>query len=515
MLSRPTSLLIALALAPHLACADPSDTDSDSDSDGAAATDTAGTTPLTTATDPSGSTSASSESATDALEPTDSVTDSDSDSATATDTDSDTDSDSDTEDPEDPEQNTPPLYPGGRVHSPLTPFVQENLASIRGLAPAAPADLFIKVGASSTVSPHTLHCFAGAPDLDLYEPSLGPALAFFLAGEAPGSTPFDRKTLAAEVGRTAAWAITGDPSPLDQEYAAIHPDGPSLALVHYGANDMQMGVTYAAALPGYYRNMSALLDTLIDRGVVPVVFGLSRRKDSPAADLWVQTYNAVARALAQARLIPFIDLHHALEALPNHGVSGDGLHLSAAPQGACELTPDGLQYGYNVRNLIALEALDRLRAALVDGHPALGEAHDFLQGEGTVDDPLEIPRLPFADARSTTDAPSLEFDLYSGCDALADESGPENIYRLVLDQATELRAVVLDHPGVDVDLHLLDDTATEAGCLARGDRLVSRTLPAGTYFFSVDTYVDGQGDEFSGEYTFVVLACEPGDLECY
>ncbi|MBK8260401.1 MAG: SGNH/GDSL hydrolase family protein [Nannocystis sp.] len=506
MLSRPTSLLIALTLAPHLACADPSGTDTDT----AAATDTAVTTTLTTAPDPSGSTSTSSESDTDAQEPTDS------DSATDSTTGSATDSTTDTDDPpEDPEQNTPPLYPGGRVHSPLTPFVQESLASIRALAPAAPADLFIKVGASSTVSPHTLHCFAGAPDLDLYEPTLGPTLDFFRAGEAPGSTPFDRKTLAAEVGRTAGWAITGDPSPLDQEYAAIHPDGPSLALIHYGANDMQMAVTYAAALPGYYRNMSALLDTLIDRGVVPVVFGLSRRQDSPAADLWVQTYNAVARGLAQARLIPFIDLHHALEGLPNYGVSGDGLHLSAAPQGACELTPDGLQYGYNVRNLIALAALDRLRAALVDGHPVLGEAHDFLQGEGTVDAPLEIPRLPFADARSTTDAPSLDFDVYSGCDALADESGPENIYRLVLDQPTELRAVVLDHPGVDVDLHLLDDTATEAGCLARGDRLVSRTLPAGTYFFSVDTYVDGQGNEFSGEYTFVVLACEPGDLECY
>ena len=37
---------------------------------------------------------------------------------------------------------------------------------------------------------------------------------------------------------------------------------------------------------------------------------------------------------------------------------------------------------------------------------------------------------------------------------------------------------------------------------------------ARTYYFSLDTYVDGQGVEQSGEYTFVVLACEAGDTDC-
>jgi hypothetical protein len=375
----------------------------------------------------------------------------------------------------------------------------------------------MKVGASSTVSTHTLFCFANAlPDLDLHEPTLGPSLDFYLAGVAGPNgetTPFDRVTLAAQSGRTASWAISGAPSPIDQELAVITPTGASLALVHYGANDMQMGLTYFSALPGYYANMSALLDTLIERGVVPIVFGLSRRLDKDGADDWVQSYNAVARGLAQARSIPFVDLRLALEILPGYGLSGDGLHLEAFPDGACLLTADGLGHGYNIRNLIALEALARVRAALVDDQDQ-DEDPPILLGEGTVDAPLEIPALPFADTRSTVDAPSLLFDEYTGCMAAADESGPENIYRLTLTEPTAIRAIVLDGPGVDIDVHLLDDSATEIGCLLRDDAMVEGTLAPGTYYFALDTYVNGQGVELSGEYTFVVLACEPGDTDC-
>ena len=399
-----------------------------------------------------------------------------------------------------------PLYPGDWVHSPISPFIRDNLASIRALAPAAPAPLFIKVGASSTVNPNTLFCFADPAkvELDALADALAPSLEFYRAGVAGETTPFDRVTLAAEVGRTASWAITGDPSPV----------AASLALVHYGANDMQMGLTYASALPGYHANMSDLLDLLIDQGVVPVVFGLSRRLDQDGADDWVPTYNAVARGLAQDRGVPFVDLRLALEGLPGYGLSGDGLHLEADPEGACLLTPAGLGHGYNVRNLVALEALARLRAALVDEQPASEPPPPLLLGHGSVDDPLRIPALPFADTRTTVDAPGLELDVYTGCMAAADESGPEWVYRIELTEPTALRAVVLDRAGVDVDIHLLDEHADEAGCLARDDTRIERALDPGTYHFALDTYVDGQGDELAGEYTFVVLACEPGDPDC-
>jgi hypothetical protein len=421
----------------------------------------------------------------------------------------------------DPDPDAPPLYTDDRVHSPINAFVRDNLASIRGLAPDAPDDLFMKVGASSTVSPSTLYCFADdLVDLDVHEDALGPTLDYFLLGDAGGSTPFDRDTLAAMSGKTAGWAIEGLPSPIDQERAAIHHDGPSLALVHYGTNDMQQGITYASAMPGYFADMSDLLDLLIDAGIVPIVFGISRRLDSPSADLWVQSYNAVSRGLAQARSIPFVDLRLATEGLPNHGISGDGLHLEGFTDGPCLLSPEGLTHGYNMRNLIALEGLDRARRSLLasgpdpDPDPDIDEPIISLQGLGDVDAPLEIPSLPFADTNSTADAPSLFLDVYSGCGSLADESGPENIYRVVLTETTPIRAMVLDRAGVDVDIHLLDDSASEAGCIARADRLIEHTLDPGTYYFALDTYVDGQGVEYGGEYTFVVLACEAGDVDC-
>lgn len=415
----------------------------------------------------------------------------------------------------DEEPYAAPLYPGDRTHSPVTAFVRDNLASIRGLAVAAPADVFMKVGASSTVSQHTLHCFAnGVVDLDGHEPALGSTLDFFLAGQAGGATPFDRVTLAAQVGRTAGWAITGSPSPVEQELAAIGPEGPSLALIHYGANDMGMGLTYASALPGYYANMSDLVDLFIDRGVVPIVFGISRRLDKDGADEWVQSYNAVARGIAQARSVPFVDLRLALEHLPGYGLAGDGLHLEAFAGGACILNAEGLGHGYNIRNLIALEMLARLHVALIEDGEVPDDSAPVLLGEGTVDSPLEIPALPFADTRSSVDGPSLLFDEYTGCAAVQDETGPETIYRLELSETTAIRAIVLDRAGVDIDLHLLDDSASEAGCLERDDSLIERTLEPGVYYFSLDTFVNAQGVEQSGEYTFVLLACEPGDVDC-
>jgi hypothetical protein len=45
--------------------------------------------------------------------------------------------------------------------------------------------------------------------------------------------------------------------------------------------------------------------------------------------------------------------------LPNEGLGPDGIHPSAAPDSA-DFTADSLQFGYTVRNLTALQALDAL-----------------------------------------------------------------------------------------------------------------------------------------------------------
>jgi hypothetical protein len=242
-----------------------------------------------------------------------------------------------------PPPATAVLYPADRVHSPITPFVADRLAEIAGVDAALRDDVFMKAGASSTVSTSTLYCFAGS-DVDLADHgALGATLDFYLGGDAAGSTPFDRDTEAAEIGVHAGWAIDGDPSPLEIEIGAIQP---RLALVHYGANDMGWGATYADALDLFFVNMSTIADMLEQRGIVPVLTGISRRGDSDSADRWVDAWNATIRGIAQDRQTPFLDLELATRELEGYGLASDGLHLESYSDGACIFTEAGLDHGY-------------------------------------------------------------------------------------------------------------------------------------------------------------------------
>ncbi len=400
----------------------------------------------------------------------------------------------------------PALYPADRVHSPIPSYTADVL---RATATAGAADVFMKVGDSHTVTWGAMPCFAGS-SVDLGDHAeLQSTLDFFLGGDAAGSTPFDRESHAALGGMTASWAISGDPSPIEQEIDAI---GPRFALVQYGTNDMGMGYTYASATRAYYEDMVALLDGLTDQGIVPALMAIPRRGDDATADWWVPAWNDVIRGLARSRQLPFIDLHLALQDLPGQGLAGDGVHMSTGG-GGCDLTGDGLLHGNNVRNLAFLQALDRLLAVAIEGEPSLDPDEPLLAGAGSPGSPFEVPSLPFTHLADTSASPHSNLDLYTGCASDADESGPEYLYRLELDEPTRLRVLVLDLPGVDIDVHLLDGTATEEGCLERDHHLVETTLDPGTYHLALDSWVDG-AEVLDGEYMVVVTTCHPDDPAC-
>lgn len=413
------------------------------------------------------------------------------------------------------DDGTPPAdhrarYFEGRVHSPITPSVAEALHTRLDAATRGREDVFAKIGASSTVSPHTLYCFAGDGfDLGTWA-ELEPTRAYFATGMAADTSAFDRDSLAAEAGRSASWAIEGEPSPVQLELEAIEP---RFALVHYGTNDMNLGVTFGSALPPFHENMSLLLDGLLEHDVIPVVFGITRRGDDPAAQRWVRTYNAVLRGMAERRQIPFVDLYEAIDPLPEHGLSDDGIHLEAFASGACDLTELGLEYGYNMRNLVALQALDRLVATLVDDRPAPDEPGPERLGDGSPQSPWIVDTLPFTDGRDTRNEGQSIFDGYA-CDWSIDQSGPEVMYRLDVDEATPIRAVVLDEVGADVDLVLLDDSGTPEACRARDHRRIEGTLEPGTYHFVVDTWVNDEQAALAGRYDFIVVPCADDDPAC-
>ncbi|MBI2375590.1 MAG: SGNH/GDSL hydrolase family protein [Deltaproteobacteria bacterium] len=388
----------------------------------------------------------------------------------------------------------PVLYPAGLRHSPITEDLAANLRAIAARVPSNVEAVFAKVGDSITESTSFLHCFAGTR-VDLASNSaLTGTLDFFRGGDAAGTSPFSRVSLAAAIGWSARAAITGTSTPLDRELDAIQP---RYGIVMFGTNDVEY-----RPLESFARDMVVIVDRMIEAGVVPLLSSIPPRDDDAAADANVLMFNLVLRAIAQGRAIPFVDYHLELEALPAHGLAGDGVHPSSYSGGSCILTLAGLAHGANVRNLITLEQLDRARRALVS-ELAPDTQVQRLRGAGTRASPFELDLLPFATLGNTLTSFERTLNRYS-C-AAQDESGPEVYYRLSLTRPARLTAAVESMNGVDVDLHLLDSSASESGCLARDNRQLVVDLEAGTYFLVADTFVSS-GTERAGEFAFFTHA---------
>lgn len=400
-----------------------------------------------------------------------------------------------------PAQELPAFYPDGQTLWPLTPYGVAQLEKIAAKNATRAEDVFIKVGDSNTVNTNFLHCFAGQ-SVNLADHSgLSPAWRYFQAGAAQGKTPFDRVSLSATVGWSAGGALSGAPSPLQQEIDALNP---RFAFVQFGTNDIQSRNIFR-----YADQMTEIVELLMQQGVIPLLTSIAPRADDAAADAWVPRYNAVMRGLAQAHQLPFIDLHRELVQLPQQGLGGDRLHLNAYTQGAraCELTTTGLGYGQNMRNLLSLQGLSRLHDTLHQGQPApQASPAQVIDGLGTHEQPYLIPSLPFTDRRDTSAQGDSLLDRYTGCSATQDESGQEIVYELSLTQRTTVRAMVFDQGTTDIDLHILDDTLSPQGCLARDHQDLSLTLDPGVYYIVLDTFVGSDQRPRSGPYLFTLLA---------
>jgi hypothetical protein len=383
------------------------------------------------------------------------------------------------------------IYAEGRAHSPIT----EDIAAALRAVPAGASDphVLAKIGDSITVSTSFFHCFAGTR-VDLAGRSeLQPTIDWFLAGDAAGTDPFTRTSLAATVGWGASAPHAGAPSPRDREIAA---NQSRYASVMYGTNDVGFRTPFAFAA-----NVLDITDRLLAAGAIPILSSIPPRDDDPAADARVPLFNLFVRGIAQGRGVPFVDFHRELVPLAGHGLGPDDVHPSTAPAGACSFTAASLAYGFDVRNLLVLGALDRTRHAL-DAEPAPDPSAPRIAGLGTHADPFVVDRFPFTDLRDTSASTEDVLDVY-GC-STADESGPEIVYALDVPTAATLHVWLVDRGTVDVDLHVVDAGGT---CLARNDQEISVSVPAGPYRLVLDTFVDATGVERAGE-ALVVLQLE-------
>ena len=380
------------------------------------------------------------------------------------------------------------LYPEDQLLSPITADVAAQLVAIAGQASAA-EQVFGKVGDSITASASFLTCLDSA-GVDLGDhAALAGTLAYFRAGDAGGATPYDRVSLAATGGWTAADVLAGTPPPLDRELAAIDP---RYAVTMLGTNDVRFGRT----LDAFGADLWTIVDRARAHGAIPILSTLPAMHGDPGSNARIPAFNRVIRAIAQGRSLPLVDLHLALAGLANEGISSDGLHPTVAPQGACALTADGLGYGYNMRNLLSLQALDRARRGR--NGEALDASAPHRVGTGSHADPFR-GQLPLADMADTRTG-EAGFASYAGCGLTA--SGRELVYRLDLTAAVAIDAFVVDRDPVDVDVAILTGTLADTACVAGGDHEASATVGPGPVFIVIDS----RSPVTEGEFVVVVQA---------
>lgn len=198
--------------------------------------------------------------------------------------------------------------------------------------------------------------------------ALQAAIDTFSAPNGRSEPSFSAWSWAAEVGWTTedalnpalnvAGACNAGKSPLACEYRTARP---SVALITLGTNDVAAGRS-----PESYRaNLRRILDETLAWGVIPVLSTIPPQALGPERDARVSEFNAIVRELAAEHEIPLWDTFAALDALPDRGLSADGVHLNAPPDGrTATFDAEHLAYGVTVRNLGALDALDIVRRAL-------------------------------------------------------------------------------------------------------------------------------------------------------
>lgn len=227
------------------------------------------------------------------------------------------------------------------------------------------ANVFSKVGDSISTSPEFLYP-VGVGGLRLGGYSyLQPTVDYFSTATARTHNSFANDSIAVRSGWTTfdilspansrAGVCQPGETPLECEYRVVRP---AFALIMIGTNDIRHGVTLAT----YQANLQQIVTISIEMGVVPVVSTVPFINDGVNGGR-VAAFNNAIRSIAAANAIPLWDYYAAIEGLPNYGLSSDNVHPSSEPQTAQTAIFEGyyLTFGYNMRNLTALQVLDVLR----------------------------------------------------------------------------------------------------------------------------------------------------------
>jgi hypothetical protein len=120
----------------------------------------------------------------------------------------------------------------------------------------------------------------------------------------------------------------------------------------FGTNDVN---TTDLATYDYY--LRSIISQTLDAGIIPILNTFPTRPENPDK---TNRLNQIVVKAAQDYDVPLVNLNRALASLPNQGVNPDDTtHLSAPPDKRVDVfTKENLQYGFTMRNLVTLQALD-------------------------------------------------------------------------------------------------------------------------------------------------------------
>jgi len=374
----------------------------------------------------------------------------------------------------DQSQESLPYYPFDIVHSPITESVAQQIRQVASRHPERKADRFSKVGDSIIRSTKFLTCLSGVDPNQVGE-ELRDTLTALRAA------PFDsfgRESSCAENGWSAWQPLAGQPPPLLRELSEAQG---LFAFVLLGTNDIE-----TSRVTTFARRLTKLVDATLAQGSVPLVSTIPERHDRELSRLKVPRFNAAIRAIAEARRVPLIDLHHALDGLPNEGLASDGIHPSvfsaAGKVRACDFGPEGLRHGFNVRNWISLQALVRARSVLEQDWKAEAEA---AAAATAVDGRTRVPELPFVEVGRLTSEPPAAPGCAGTHARAPGEQGPARHYELSLTQPAFLEVLALSSATAESLAIELASAKAPARCLAVGSGFTRTSLARGDYSVTV------------------------------
>ena len=227
------------------------------------------------------------------------------------------------------------------------------------------AGVFAKVGDDAMDSPNFMAPFAVSgydlggfgylqATVDFYaatavRPALDPAINSFNVDSVAASNGWGIEDLSGPAPGGAPCDAVGGGTRLSCEYQVARP---SIALISFSAAN----VTHLPAEQFRSELQTLVFDSMSSYGVIPVLATIPAGGGYSTEQL--AEYNRAIVEVASESDVPLWNLWRAMQ---ERGISDP---FSVAPQGAGNLTDAALSYGYNMRNLTALQTLQAVRQAV-------------------------------------------------------------------------------------------------------------------------------------------------------